>query len=460
MQDHAASYDRDTEKDAAWASASDAQKAERRASAVENAGASDSNWDKFAQNAASHANDFGKNKNFANKIDKSQGADQFWTNARKSASDEYENLVSADGSKFRNTKFSEGRHPGSTDHLYAYGLAGHGGYAAKPGYEYPYVVDYARSGPTGSAAKAWDRTAKTGLRHLDDALFDDRKKTTYSNDQWLQDRVQGFGRNKDTAVDNKGFSDWARNTVKAVNKADENAALAASKLNKDEAKSKFDEELWSKDAAKKRLSDRNSNKRVYKKWFNDKNRGGKNWERLTYDRDQADDAFGYDTSAKKEWNRRTNDGRWNERSDANGKNINTAQANDASRNAFQSDWKKDVSGYENEERSAYDKDALNRKGYNNAAWKRDQIQAAIDLNNHEGKVYDRDFGRRGIDSRMIGTIGGKNVDRYYGSLPYSRENYNYGYPGYSGYPTYHNGYTNNVAYGTDHVNGGPGILYY
>jgi len=409
LRDAAASYDRNTDKNAAWASAADAQNAAKKSAWAKNAANSGSSWDKFAREASNAAKANGRDKDFANKLDTTQGGNRYWSDARKSASDIYKDLATADGSYKRNAQAAGKKLGAYGGNPYSYGVAGYGGYAGKPGYgDGGYGGNgngFAKVGGAADAAQAWDQAAKTGLRQAEAAATDDRTKASFSRDQWLQDRVKGFDRNSANRADDKGFQDWARQNAQSANAADAAAASAASKWNKDQAAQNFNEDLWKKEAERKRLSDRNNNKKVYKKWFNNKNRGGGNWERLKYDRDQANDAFGYDTSAKKDWGQKANAASWNEKYDANSRDASAARAADAARRSQQADWKKDAQGFQNANTAASQRDAAQKKGFNNEAWKKNQNANQWDARNQQAQRWDRDAGAANLNAGAVNTAG-------------------------------------------------------
>merc|ERR1719277_1212956 len=218
------------------------------------------------------------------------------------------------------------------DHALAYGLAGKGGIAVKPGFAAApggARALIASGRLEGDAAAAWDQAAKAGLRNTEGVATQDRTKTEFSKDQWLSDRNQGFDRQNAAHANDQGFNDWAKQASRSANKADAANAAAAQAMNRDQNQQQFNEDIWKKDAARKRLSDRAKNHQIYKKYFNNKNRGGDNWERLKYDRDQADDVFGYDTAAKKDWGQHAADSRWRDLYDANSRKAQAAKANQA-----------------------------------------------------------------------------------------------------------------------------------
>ncbi|XP_025087494.1 fibroin heavy chain-like [Pomacea canaliculata] len=130
--DKSASYDRNIDKNAAWASAADAQSADRKAAAGRRASNSDSNWDNFARSASSANAANGRNKDWAQKLDTSEGSSGLFTDTRRSASDIYKDLALADSSYGRNNKVFGGKGVRQGEGVVAYGIAGIGGYAARP----------------------------------------------------------------------------------------------------------------------------------------------------------------------------------------------------------------------------------------------------------------------------------------------------------------------------------------
>jgi hypothetical protein len=457
-RDKAASYDKNADKAAAWASAADAQKADRKSAATQNAAASASNWDNFARSSANGASANGASKDWAQKLDESQGANRFWNDARKASNDVYKDLATADGFYKRNAGATGKQLANYDDGVYGYGLAGTGGYAAKPFYGND-GNGYAKAAGAADAASAWDQAAKTGLRHGDAAVTEDLTKASFSRDNWLNDRVTGFDRNNKAFADDKGQSDWAAQQAQSANKADAASAAAANQWSKDQAAENFNEDVWAKAAERQRVSDRNNNAQVYKKWWNDKEKGGDNWERLKYDRNQADDVFGYDNSVKKDWGSAANANAWNEGYDASAKDASAARANAAARQAQNSDRSKDAQGWQNANAAAADQAAADRNGYNNEAWKKAQSADAYDARAQNAAQWDRDAGRanlnaggiqaggvgRGALAGGVGLNGGYGANAGYGGYGYPNGALNYGgYPGgnnyYGGYPGGYNKY--------------------
>ncbi|KAL8558915.1 hypothetical protein ACOMHN_028227 [Nucella lapillus] len=478
FKDRAASYDRNVDKDAAWASAADAAAANRKSAWGQNAASGASSWDKFSKDAASTNSANGRDKDWANKVDHSQGGHRLWSDARKAASDVYKGLTTADGSYKRNndlgnnygqghgtpygqghgtpygqghgTPYGQGHGtPYGQGHgtPYGYGVAGVGGYAAKPGYYAP----RAGYGKGADAAHAWDQAAKTGLRQSDSAASSDQTKAAFNRDQWLNDRNRGYDRNAKKAASDKGASDWARQAAQSANKADTAHDDSANAWNKDQAKSSLDENLWKKEAEKKRLSDRNNKRKVYKKWFNNKHRGGDNWERLNFDKKKSDDAFGYDTAAKKDWARASNANQWRSAADQNGKNAWASRQAAAAKNAQKADWKKDAAGWQNANAATRASDAAQRKGWNNEQWKDNQARNAHDARAQNAQVWDKDADRANAAASYSGN-GGVGYGAYGGNggVSYGA----YGGNGGVGYGAY--GGKGGVGYGAYGGKGGVG----
>ncbi|KAK7097761.1 uncharacterized PE-PGRS family protein PE_PGRS54-like [Littorina saxatilis] len=406
LSDRAANYDRNVDKNSLWASAADAQKAARQSAAAQNSAASDSNWDKFARNANSNSKANGRNKDYSQKVDQSQGANRLWTDARRTASDIYKDLATADGSYLRNAKAFGGKGGNYGNNVLGYGLAGNGGYAAKPGYYNGGGGGQVAKGVhEGDIAAAWDQAAKTGLRQTEGAASNDRTKATFARDQWLNDRVNGFDRQNKANSNDQGFSDWARKNARTANKVDAANAAAAKAWNRDQNLNNFNEDLWKKEAQRKRLSDRKKNKKIYKKYFNNKNRAGDNWERLKYDRDQADDIFGYDTAAKKDWNQRALDNRYNEVHNNNGRNAKAARAAAAARANSANDYKKQADGFQDANAAHSNANSASKHGFDNQVWKKNAGQGLVDARSSNGQQYGRDSGRHGLDARSAGAFG-------------------------------------------------------
>merc|ERR1719277_325962 len=131
------------------------------------------------------------------------------------------------------------------DHALAYGLAGNGGIAVKPGFNAApggARALIASGRLEGDAAAAWDQAAKTGLRQTQGAASQDRTKTEFSKDQWLSDRNQGFDRQNAAHANDAGFNDWAKKTSRNANKADAANAAAAQAMNRDQNAQQFNED--------------------------------------------------------------------------------------------------------------------------------------------------------------------------------------------------------------------------
>nr|KAG5702673.1 hypothetical protein BaRGS_013310 [Batillaria attramentaria] len=432
FRDRAAAYDRNVDKAAARAAAADAQSADQKAASFANAAASDANWDKFARNADSVAKANGRDRDWAQKLDTSQGGNRLWSDARKTASDIYKDLATGD---FNYDRVGKGLAGGAGRGVgggspYAYGVAGVGGYAAKPGAYYPgYAGDYAKAAGIKDAERKWDQAAATKLRQGDLASTQDVTKADYRRDNWLNDRNKGFDRNQVSKANDAGFSDWARQNARTANAADAKSADAASKWARDQANAKFNEDLWKKEAERKRLSDRKNDKKVWNNYYQNKRKGGDDWERLNYDRNENDDIFGFNTAQKKDWAQGAKDNRWNEAFDANQRNAQVARAAEAARNAQNNDWRKNAQGWQNARAAAQNNAAASKNGRTNGAWKQDVATAANDAKLQNQRVADAAGNRNAVDARAFnGAFGGVTAGRglYPGGIA--------GYGGYGAYP--------------------------
>jgi len=411
LRDASSSFDRNTDTAAAWASAADAQKAARQSASAAHSSAADANRDKFARNQDSAAKAHGRNQDWSQKLDSTQGGNRLWTDARKSASDIYKDLATADGSYMKNAKALANKQGVNGDHALAYGLAGKGGIAVKPGYAAApggARALIASGRLEGDAAAAWDQAAKAGLRNTEGVATQDRTKTEFSKDQWLSDRNQGFDRQNAAHANDAGFNDWAKQAARSANKADAANAAAAQAWNRDQNAQQFNEDIWKKDAARRQLSDRDSNHKIYKKYFNNKNRGGDNWERLKYDRDQADDVFGYDTAAKKDFGQQESDLRQRDLYNAKANNAHANRANAAQRTASDAQQWKNADGHQGAQAAnKVDLDAY-RTGFKNQAWKQDQAQQNADANSQSKRNTAVDNARLGLDARINDAVSGPN----------------------------------------------------
>nr|KAG5702674.1 hypothetical protein BaRGS_013311 [Batillaria attramentaria] len=398
FRDRAASYDRNADAAAARAAAADNQWASRQAAARQNAAAADANKDKFARNQNNAAAANARDRAWAQKLDASQGGNRLWSDARRKASDVYNDLLNADSAYGRAGKgFGQKGAAGyGGPGPYAYGVAGVGGYAAVPGYYGGgYGGDYAKAAGIKDLGRASQNAAASKLRGGDLAASSDVTKTQYRRDNNLDDKTKGFDRNNAAHANDVGFSDWARNNARVASAADAKNADAAAKSARDQAASNFNEDLWKKDAERKRLSDRNKKRKVYNKYFQNKNRGGDNWERLNFNRDDTDDVFGYDANKKQDWAQAAKDSRWNAAYDANKRQQQAANAADAAQRANNADWRKTNKGFQNVNANAQANAAASQNGRQNGAWKYDRGNAAADARLQNVNGWDRNSGRQG-----------------------------------------------------------------
>ncbi|MEH0878987.1 hypothetical protein V6M80_11715, partial [Enterococcus faecium] len=93
-------------------------------------------------------------------------------------------------------------------------------------------------------------------------MTEDKTKTHFQNDQWLNDRVSGFDRHQKAHNNDAGFSDWAQSSARDAAASDAARADAASKASKEQAVSNFNEDVWAKENDKKVISDRDQNEKV------------------------------------------------------------------------------------------------------------------------------------------------------------------------------------------------------
>lgn len=420
--DKSASYDRNIDKNAAWASAADAQSADRKAAAGRRASNSDSNWDNFARSASSANAANGRNKDWAQKLDTSEGSSGLFTDTRRSASDIYKDLALADSSYGRNNKVFGGKGVRQGEGVVAYGIAGIGGYAARPvlvgpGAAYAAgpvalggvgigvagvapVAGYsngqlAKAAGSNDQAAAWDQTSASKLRNSDASAYEKRNQNTFSKDNWLSHRDQAFDKNNKADAKDAGFSDWARKSDNAASGFDVKRADAASKWAKDQGRNDFNEDVWAKENAKKNLQDRDEKKKIVKKYYNNKRKGGDNWERLNFDRDQKDDVFGFNNAFNQDWASKKSANNWNEGYDANARQAALANAREAAKDASNAHWVKDKSGFQNANAAAKDSAGARHDGYTNEAWKGDKIQSSNDAAVKAARAADRAANRSG-----------------------------------------------------------------
>ncbi|MEH0879276.1 hypothetical protein V6M80_13245, partial [Enterococcus faecium] len=132
--DKSSAYDRNVDKHAAAVAAADAQSADRKSASTQWSKAADANADKFARNQDSGAWANGRNKDYAQKLDSTQGGDRIWADARKSASDIYNDLSASDSVYDRRNKAFGAKEGvgGVGTNAYGYGIAAPSAYAYKP----------------------------------------------------------------------------------------------------------------------------------------------------------------------------------------------------------------------------------------------------------------------------------------------------------------------------------------
>jgi hypothetical protein len=260
-RDKASSYDRNADKAAAWAAAADAQKADRKSAWTNNAAAAGSNWDKFDRSSANGASANGADKDWAQKLGESQGANRYWNDARRANNDVVKDVATADGFYQRGAKAVGDRNGAYDDGVYGYGLAGTGGYAAKPFYGYD-GNGYAKAAGASDAAKAWDNKARDAAQHWDASNSNDQTKASFARDNWLSDSDKAWNQNQQAAAVNKGLSDWSAQQGQSANAADAASADAANQWKKDQSAEQFNEDAWAKAQEGQRVHDRKNDKQV------------------------------------------------------------------------------------------------------------------------------------------------------------------------------------------------------
>merc|ERR1711963_20049 len=459
--DRSAAYDKKRSDHVAQASKADAQAADRKAAFANNAAAAQASADKFGRDYDSSSWANGRNKDLAQKLDASQAGNRYWSDARDRALDAYSDMAARDSNAARNSQEfgdADGKY-GVAD--YGYGVAGVKGYAPKPG-AYPGVdknlakADYAKRAGAADLARLWDQSAKNGLKQAAKDSSKDEGKTSYSRDQWLNDRVQGYNKDQAAKANDHGFSDWANKADQSASGSDAKSANAASKSAASQGRWDLDENQWNKENRVRNLSDRKANKKVSKKFFHNNDNGGDNWERLNYDRDQVDDVFGHRAAIKKDASNSARDSRYNSAYDAAARKADAARAADAARQFSQDDWKKSANGWSNNGNSFSEEEKADRKGLRNEGYKNDVSQTAQDESYKRANAYDRGSDRYGSNMANYGKHASQGAQGYgasraaaypyAGAYGYSAPGYGYGYPayggyGYGGYPGYgYNGY--------------------
>jgi len=414
-------YDRKRSDHAAQAAKANAQSADRKAAWGQKAAAAAASADKFGRDYDSNAWANGANKDLAQKLDASQAGNRYWADARDRALDAYSDLAARDSNAARQSAAlgaADGAKLGLAAGDYGYGVAGVKGYAPKPG-ALPLAglhgkglaaADYAKRAGAADLARLWDQSQKNTLKQAAKDSSKDEGKQSFSKDQWLNDRVQGFNRDQAAKANDHGYSNWANNADQSSAGHDAKAANAASKSAASQGRWDLDENVWASDNRKRNLSDRKANKRVSKKFFSNKDNGGDNWERLNYDRDQVDDVFGFKAGVKKDAANRAQASRFNSAFDANARKADAARAADAARSANSNDWRKEAAGWQNADAAWSEAASGDQRGLRNDKYKTDVGQESSDAAQRRGSAFDRAAARFGANSngqgqQLAGRVG-------------------------------------------------------
>merc|ERR1719320_330173 len=191
----------------------------------------------------------------------------------------------------------------------------------------------------------------------------------------------------------------------------------------DQAAESLDENIWKKDAEKERTSDRKADHKIKQKYQKNKARKGKNWERMNFDRDTRDDAFGYDTAASKDWSSANYDNAWKGANSANGRQAAADRSAAAARKEADSKWWNNADGFKKADHSSKSGSDEYTTGFNNRAWKKDKADQRADAAAQESQEQKLDSARAGLDlnSRLArggpngaGFAGGNNGLGYFG----------------------------------------------
>lgn len=411
-------YDKRRSDHAAQAAKADSQTADRQASYAQRAANAAAAKDKYGRDYDSAARANGRKKDLAQKLDASLEGNRYWSEARDRAVDAYADLSARDSNAARQSKAI-----GDVDSAdYGYGLAGAKGYAPKPGSAYPYggapkgvaALDYAKRAGAADLAKLWDQSQENRLKKAQKDSTRDQAKSSFSKDQWLNDRVQGYDRDQAAKENDHGYSDWANKADKSAAGHEAKSADAASRSAAQQGRWDLDENQWNEDARKRKLSDRKTNRKVSKKYVTNKDNGGDNWERLNYDRNELDDVFGYNAGVKKDAANRFADSKFNQWYDANAHKADAARAADQARAYNQNDWKKDANGYNAADAAWADKAAADRRGLRNDQYKNFREQDSYDKRQQFADAHKRGTDQYGADNRAYGKNYGV-VDSGYGA---------------------------------------------
>ncbi|KAK3782752.1 hypothetical protein RRG08_037751 [Elysia crispata] len=400
---------------AAQAAKADAQSAERWAASANQAAAAAANSDKFGRDYDSAAWANGANKDLSQKLDASQAGNRYWSDARERALDAYADLAARDSNAARQSGAYgdvDGK-LGAAD--YGYGLAGAKGFAPKPG-AYPRALgakgiaaaDYAKQAGAADLAKLWDQSQEQRLKKAEKESTKDEAKSSFTKDQWLNDRVQGYNKDSAAKANDHGFSDFAKKAEQSAAAYDAKSADAASKSAAQQARFDLDENIQDAESRRRNLSNRKANKKVNKKFFHNNHNGGDNWERLNYDRDQVDDVFGYRAGIKKDQANRAAASHSNHKYDANARKADAARAADRASAASLNDWRKSADGWNAAQAARAQAANAEQRGLRNDNYKNNVEQQAFDDNRRLARAYDRGADRYGVDQAAYG----KNIGAY------------------------------------------------
>lgn len=446
-------YDKRRSDHAAHAAKADAQSADRKTAFAQKAAAAAASADKYGRDYDSAAHSNGRNKELAQKLDASQAGNRYWSDARDRAVDAYSDLAARDSNAARQSKKAgdlDGK-LGSAD--YGYGLAGVKGYAPKPG-AYPFgagkgiaAADYAKRAGAADLAKLWDQSQENRLKKTAKDSTRDQAKSSFSKDQWLNDKVQGFDRDQAAKSNDHGYSDWANKGDKSASGYDAKSADAASKSAAQQGRWDLDENQWNEEARNRKLQDRKANRKVSKKFYNNKENGGDNWERLNYDRDQIDDVFGHNAGVKKDAANRHADSRYHQVYDANARKADAAHAADKQRAFNQNDWKKEADGYNAADAAWADKANAERRGLRNDAYKNFREQDNYDRGQRQADAWKRGVDGYGADHRAYGkNYGAVDSNVAAAAYPYVGAGAGIAVPAYGGQGYYGGVYGAKAAY--------------
>ncbi|GFN76597.1 hypothetical protein PoB_000310300 [Plakobranchus ocellatus] len=421
-----------------------------RQSADRNAGWNNAAWankaaaDKFGRDANQASGGHGNARDWAEKRDQAVNRDIYHENQGGRAYDSLNDRALLDRNANRNSA--------------GFGAARGAKKGYGPGYGYGAPYGYAVAGKgadrrSGAADRSsvWDaaQVAKN-QRFAADGEVDRLKDAALAN-QWQQDKVRGFNTDQRAALRDLGFAQDAAARNEGGRAQNDQAANARAAHTAGQARHDLDENAQLEANKKWKQSDRDHKYNEYKKFFNNDQKGGKNFERLKYNRGRTEDSAAADFDINKDDSSLWRDAHRVDTAAAAARSRDAARAQNAHRNRWEEDGNSNAAGgqqhsaraSENANRGKWGSDGDRRK-YAVEQLRRDN-QAKNSVANQAGQAV------RGFDNRAFGKNRGAAV-RSFGAAYPSYGNYGYGYPaagygGYGSFPNYGGSYGGNYGYG-------------